>query len=378
MTGALTDLRRLVTAVVLVAALTSLVMTHTVNAVTAPQSAQIPLFVTGVAGTPIAFVVSANSAECASGRCMELQRTSDNGAHFTTLHLPPIVAARGSALGNLSQLIFTDSTDGYASLDDARSFVWYATTDGAQSWHRVSVTPGESILQLVPTHRELYAVMAHCVKRYTCTDYRFARSSLSASSWSTVALPSTLFKAGFTMAAYGSDIWLNLESPGSPLLYTSQNGGRTFSHSTASPLASVSGCSLTPMSSRTVWAECPTGMDVSFFHSSDAGVHWISISRYAYGGTAGGAFDPVSSSLAYLNFGIFSTRAKGLYVITNSGHQMSAVGNLACTSTDELVFSNAARGLVICTKNGADVSMTYLLRTTDGGRQWSKVSLPRA
>jgi photosystem II stability/assembly factor-like uncharacterized protein len=374
MTGA-TRLRRLLIAAVLAVAITSLVTTRSVNAVTAPQSIRLPLLVTGVPGTPLTFVVSAKSLECASEPCLQLQRTSDNGAHFTTLQLPPIALASGSSLGDLSQLIFTNSSDGYASLDKANSFVWYETTDGAESWHRVSVTAGESIVQLVPTHRELYAVVAHCVKKYTCTDYRLARSAVGASTWATVAMPTQSFKAGFTLAAFGSNVWINLEGPGSPLLFTSHDEGRTFVRS-ASPLASVYNCKMTPMSPKAVWAECPTGMDVSFFHSSDGGVHWISISRYAYGGTGGGAFDPVSSSLAYLNFGIFTTRrGKDLYVITDSGHEMTAVGNLACASTDEIVFSDATRGLAICQKNSADTSTTYLLRTTDGGKVWTKVSL---
>jgi hypothetical protein len=374
MTGAWPSLRRLSIAVVLALALTGLVKTQAVNAVTASQSTRIPQLVTGVAGTPFTFVVSTNNTECAKEPCLQLQRTSDNGAHFTTLTLPPIGLASGSALGNLSQLIFTSSTDGYASLNNASAFVWYMTTDGARSWHLVSVAPGDSILRLVPTHNELYAVIAHCVK-FTCTDYRMVRSALSASTWTSMTMPTQSFKDGFTLAAFGSDVWLNLQGPGSPLLFTSHDEGRTFTRSTASPLASVSGCGLTPTSPTTVWAECPTGMDVSFFRSSDAGTHWTSISRYEFSGTGGGAFDPVSSSLAYLNFGVYSTRAKDLYVITNSGRQMTAVGYLACTTTNELVFSDATHGLAICETNGSATSTTDLLRTSDGGRQWSKVSV---
>jgi hypothetical protein len=174
---------------------------------------------------------------------------------------------------------------------------------------------------------------------------------------------------------YDADVWANLQGPRLPLLFTSHNGGRTFTESSKPLLGSVSACNLTPMSPTAVWAECPTGMLVSFFYSSDAGVHWTSISRYEYAGTGGGAFDPVSSSLAYLNYGTFSGRAKDLYVITNSGHTMTAVGNLACSSTNYLVFSDATRGLTICQKNFTDSSSTYLLRTLDGGRSWTKVRL---
>jgi hypothetical protein len=374
--GALTHTVRHLISAVLVIATISFFLVRTDIAATASHSTPVPLLLTGVTGTPLTFVVSAKGVNCASGRCLQLQRTSDNGAHFTTLHLPPISSARGSAVGNLGELVFTNLMDGFASLDRANSFNWYATTNGAESWHRVSVASGESILQLVPTHQELYAVIAHCVRKYTCTDYRLARSTVSATTWATVSLPTQLFREGFTLAAYGAVVWLNLQGAGSPLLFTSRDDGQTFSRSTASPLASVSGCVLTPMSPKAVWAECPTGMNVSFFHSSDAGARWISISRYAYGGTGGGAFDPVSRSLAYLNFGTFTTRAEDLYVITNSGHTMTAVGNLACNSTNYLVFSDASRGLTICQKNNSDSSFSYLLRTSDGGRSWTKVILP--
>ncbi len=314
MEGSLTHMRRYLIAGVLVIAVSFSFTIRTDIAATASQSTPVPLLLTGVTGTPIAFVVSAKSVDCASGRCLQLQRTSDNGAHFTKLHLPPISSARGSAIGNLGELVFANLLDGIASLDEANSIDWFATTNGAESWHRVSVDSGASILQLVPTHRELYAVIAHCVKRYTCTDYRLARSALSATSWATVAMPTQSFNEGFTLAAFGPNVWVNLQGPGSPLLFRSHDEGKTFSRSTASPLASVSGCYLTPMSSKAVWAECPTGMDVSFFHSSDGGSHWFGISRYSLGGTGGGAFDPVSSSLAYLNFGIFTSRVKDLYV----------------------------------------------------------------
>ena len=72
------------------------------------------------------------------------------------------------------------------------------------------------------------------------------------------------------------------------------------------------------MSPTALWAECPTGMLASFFYSGDAGVHWTSVSRYEYSGTGGGAFDPVSSSLAYLDFGPYASRAKDLSSIASS------------------------------------------------------------
>jgi len=374
MTGALTHLRRISIAVILALATTASLSIQNVNAATVSQSTPIPLLLAGVTGTPLTFVVSAKSEDCASGTCLQLQRTSDNGASFTTLHLPPISMVSGSSLGNLGELMFVNPTDGYANLNVGDFFVWYATTDGAQSWHRVRVAPGESILELAPTHHELYAVIARCTKKYVCTDYRIARSTLTASKWTTEVVPKPLSAGNFALDVYNSNVWANIQGPQSPLLFASNDEGQKFSELSTSPLASVNACNLIPMSPSSLWAECPTGMDVSFFLSNNAGAHWTSISRYAYSGTGGGAFDPVSRSLAYLNFGTYTGRAKDLYVITDSGHKVTAVGNLACTSTNYLVFSDATRGLAICQKNGMEES-TYLLRTSDGGRAWTKVNL---
>lgn len=375
MTRALTQLRQLLVVVVLAIVTMCSILICPDNAATASQSRPVPLLLTGVTGTPLAFVVSAKNVDCVSRECLQLQRTNNNGATFTSLHLPPISNVEGN-LGNLGEMIFANSIDGYASIDVGKSFVWYATTDGAKTWHREIVPLGDSIMQLVPTRSELYAVIAKCVKKYTCTDFRIAHSPLTYNKWTIEAIPKPLSKGNFALDVYSADVWMNLQGSQSPLLFTSSNQGRTFTESSTSPLASVSACNLTPMSPTTVWAECPTGMLVSFFYSSDAGVHWNSVSKYAYAGTGGGAFDPVSSSLAYLNFGTFTTRGKDLYVITNSGHRMTAVGNLACTSTNNLVFSNAAHGLTICQKNSTASSSTYLLRTSDGGISWTKLILP--
>lgn len=374
MAQTLTRSMRIIVAAFVAIAAASLGTIHVVNAATPPPSRVIPLLLTGVAGTPLTFVVSTNRSECGYGPCLHLQRTSDNAGHFTTLHLPPISKSRGSLLGDLSELIFANSKDGYALINTTKPFVWWATTDGAQTWHPLDIATGETIQQLIPTRDGLYAVIAHCVKEYTCTDFRIARSTLTANRWTVKALPATLSKGGYAFAAFDSILWANRQGPHVPLLFTSRNEGRTFTQSSAPALASVNACGLTPMSANALWAECPTGMLVSFFYSVNAGVHWTAISRYEFAGTGGGAFDPVSSSLSYLDFGPYTGRSKDLYAVTDSGHKMVAIGNLACESTNGLVFSNAKLGLAICQKNGLAAS-AYLLRTSDGGRVWTKSNL---
>jgi hypothetical protein len=205
MAGTSTISKRVSAAVLVAIAVASVAVTQTGVAATSVAAPTFPVLLTGVDGSPSTFVVSTNSVDCSDQKCLSLQETSDNGTHFTTLHLPPIADARGSLTGDLSELTFANSEDGYALLNNGNSFVWYKTLDGARSWERVSVGPGESILQLVPTGHVLYAVVARCAKQYTCSDYRIARSTLAAHTWTTEALPTPLSKSGFALDAYGSN-----------------------------------------------------------------------------------------------------------------------------------------------------------------------------
>jgi hypothetical protein len=116
-------------------------------------------------------------------------------------------------------------------------------------------------------------------------------------------------------------------------------------------------------------------MQVSFFYSGDGGVNWNSLSVKQFAGTGGGAFDPVSSTVAYLAYGLSdSPGPKNLYRVTNDGRTMTAVGKLSCNIVNGLVFTNAMHGLAACDRSNTQAT-TYLLHTSDGGATWSKVSL---
>jgi len=374
MTRVLTPWLRLLQVTVLLVGATSLATSSAGNGATTGSASTVQMLA-GVAGTPLVYVVSKHTAGCTHEPCLQLLRTSDNGSHFTTLHLPPLAFVSKNPLGNLSELFFANSMDGYAFLNATYPSSLYVTVDGAASWHRESVAPGAVIVQFATAHHELYAVIAHCSKARVCSDYRIARSPLAANRWTIQNLPSVLNEHFFALAAYDAHVWENRQGPRTTLLYSSNDHGRTFTRLSAPLLASVSACELTSTSPTVLWAECPTGMSVSFFYSSDGGVHWTSVSRYEFAGTGGGAFDPVSSSLAYLDFGPFTSRAMDLYSISNSGHTMTPVGNLACRSVNGLVFSDAKHALAICDENYS-LASTDLLQTSDGGATWSKVILP--
>jgi hypothetical protein len=231
------------------------------------------------------------------------------------------------------------------------------------------------------TESGVYALTAHCSLTTTnCDHYRAWRSSFAAAKWT--LLP-TLWKAGTNgryfssppeFAGFDKEVWELETSPsGAVNLWTSTNEGRSFSRTAAPKLVSVASCSLTATSTTSLWAQCPTGMTVAFLHSSDVGAHWSSVSQGPFGGTAGGAFDPVTSSVAYLYYGADSVRTPNFDRLTEGGAHSIAVSTLRCLNADALTFTNVERGLLLC----ANGTSSAILRTSDGGVVWSRVSLPR-
>lgn len=340
-----------------------------------------PQLLARVNGSSSVFVVSTSSnfesdnpAVCNYQACFHLRRTNDNGAHFTAVHLPSITFTNGSLLGNLSQVIFGTAEDGYILLGSPVVML-KVTLDGAKTWRSDTIAPGASILDFTATHNELYAVIAHCPKHGACTNYRLARSPLTANTWTFTVLAKWPSGMGVGMGAYGSNVWLTQQTRTTVVVFTSHNQGQTFTRSSAPKLGSVYACSITATSSTALWAQCPTGMAVSFFYSGDSGVNWNELPVKQFAGTGGGAFDPVSSTVAYLAYGPGdSPGSKNLYRVANDGRTMKAVGKLACNIVNGLVFTNAMHGLAACDRGNTQAT-TVLLQTSDGGATWSKVSL---
>ena len=312
-----------------------------------------------------------NPASCGTG-CFLLRRTTDNGALFRFETLPPLHYESDSLTGNLDQLVFANTEDGYALIGVGVPTSLYVTLDGAGSWHRAKIASGVTILGFAATSNQLYAVVARCSKSMACTQYQLARSNLNARRWTLVALPKWPLHMGVGMGAYGSTVWLTQQSTRTVWLLTSRNRGATFTRSSAPDIGSVYACRMTATSDETIWADCPTGMEVSFLYSGDGGTTWIRVPNGQFSGTGGGFFDPVSSALAYLDFGSAnSPGAKNLYRITDAGRSVKAVGELPCKMADGLVFTDATHGFAACDQNNSYAS-TVLLQTSNGGISWKK------
>jgi len=169
-------------------------------------------------------------------------------------------------------------------------------------------------------------------------------------------------------------VWLSLQPPHTSELLISHDSGTTFIRTSEPDLVSINGCSMNATSNSALWAECPTGMAVSFFYSGNGGLSWNRVPNHQFSGTGGGYFDPVSNSLAYLDYGPNnSSNAKNLFQITKKGLEVRAVGRLPCESVDGLVFTDALHGLAAC-DTGSTLPSIILERTTNGGVTWRRDS----
>ena len=247
------------------------------------------------------------------------------------------------------------------------------TTDGGLAWQPLRTGPSSTLVSVVASGGTFYGLLGSCTTPENCR-YRLGRSPVTAPRWSSVAIPGAtgLVPGGIDLAVSGAEVWLTFQSRSKPVLARSHDGLPPFSERPAPQLGGVVACSLSPESTAVVWAECPTGMMVSWSRSTDGGAdftHWWETS-----GTGGDAFDPLSATVAYRDTGIGPGPPYLLQRTTNGGASFSTVGRLFPNegSTPQIVFSDVNHGYVLGSRP-AGVTGSQVLYTSDGGRQWRPV-----
>jgi hypothetical protein len=315
---------------------------------------------------------------CKEIRCLHLLRTSDNVSTFSTVSLPPIASERGAPTGTLNELDFANVDVGYAVEGASFSTALFATYDGARSWRKLALPKGDSIASLTATSRFLYVVTMRCKKRVDdnvgCTNYQLRRSTLKNRLQVVTDIPNgRSYPWGFlgNVVGSGNNVWLS-EGAKWSLLVSSHNDGTTLTTASKPKLYGTAGCALSAMSTTSLWAACPGGMQSVFFFSRDAGRTWNTVHAKQWFGTGGGYFDPVSSNVAYLDYGE-TAKGANLFRITNFGRTVTGVGRLVCPDLWSLNFTTSATGFALCTSN---YSTAILERTVNGGVSWSRVTLP--
>jgi hypothetical protein len=359
-------------------ALNSFVVSPSAHAST--PSTQTPVHLVRAGSSEVFYVVTTSG--CKSPACLRMYRTNSDATTFTRVSPPPVTREQGGTAGTtLDDVVFANANDGYATVGNYSPSALYVTTNGARTWRRVMHAKDLSI-SVVVTSSEIFVTSVTCQPRtIVCGQYTTRRASLAAHDW--VTLP-RLWKTGTgpketyygpSLAAYGSTVW-ELQTDSEMYLWTSHNNGRTFSRVEEKfpELASINGCTITPMSLVSLWAQCPTGMQESFWHSENGGTTWslASPDRLQFMGTGGGSFDPITSSVAVLDYGAVAS-PPDLYRISEGGARFTPIGEVRCSSASPMIFTNVSDGLMVCGLN----STTLVRRTGNGGATWENVLLPR-
>jgi hypothetical protein len=305
---------------------------------------------------------------------------------------PPSTAPKYSGdTGPVGELVFANEEDGYVLGEPGSNGAsYFVTIDGGRSWHGAGFGPHMSVFAMVATPQAFYAVLVRCVGGPTrtsvqhCSDYRLAHSRAGSTTWSSVPVPGTtaLDGAPVGLAAGGNDVWLTFQpqNGASPSLLRSLDGRPRFITLAEPSLVSVAACALSAMPNEVVWAECPTGMLVSWWRSADGGRHFTDI--WTTSGTGGGDLDPVSGAVAYRYTGIGPRSPRALELTTDGGARFSPLATLPFDpgSRTQLLFISTTQGYAVgsgtsLSGGSAENETPALLYTGDGGRHWRTVPI---
>ncbi len=218
-----------------------------------------------------------------------LLTTIDGGQTWQPATNPPaavgpsgVTTATGGAGPTVGRLTFASTADGWA---------WgpalFATTDGGQSWTRVTTTG--PVLALAVVRADVWAVEADCGGAASggACPLVLESAPLAGGSWApVVGLPSIDAVAAELVTGGGGDVWLEAVSPGpsqtpSLLLYATTDGGTSWVRrtdpcplpppGTPDPLAAYG--------STTLWVGCTSqpaagNQGKAIYTSSDGGITW--------------------------------------------------------------------------------------------------------
>jgi hypothetical protein len=321
---------------------------------------------------------------CFARSCVRLERSNNGGRTFVNVSVPPIAAITPGMEGVtpvIDELTFANASVGYAVEAPNNGSRWqgssyFGTTNGARSWHKVTIGPHPYNFGVVTTHRYVYALTAECpTKGAQCGHFALRRAEVGTDAWTTLAIPPTLLEpriANLTLAAYGSTLWVAGEDKSSPypgVLATSHNAGASFTTDFQRNLQSPGNCGLLPMSTSVVWANCWQGMDDdSVVYSHDGGEKWQAQTSGPLVVGSVAAFDPISARTAYF---INGSRPDVLDRIADEASRPVTVGSLPQGHYwSTLVFTNARDGLALTRNDGPNLQ---LWGTDTAGQKWWRV-----
>jgi hypothetical protein len=348
---------------------------------TASRAAWEPALLSPVPGSTRAYLLEARHSPCSGPPRLRLVPVTVTGGVGVARTVPPHHALRCQPTGTIGSMAFATADRGIVlEYSPAGLPSLYVTSDGARSWQRwglVGDTGSRSARDFRVTRGGVSYLSQSCTTDSWCRGFTLESSSWSSASWRATRLPVGETQGGVAHARFGAALWVYDLHFGGVTLYHSPTGRPPFAHWPADRLGSVEACDLTPTSPTHVWAECPTGMQVSFLSSSSGGRTWRAVTRYQFFGTGGGAFDPVSSALAFLDYGSEQVTSGADLFRIDGDARATPVGRFECSDAATMDFANARIGIALCLSPTPGSTQPALERTADGGRTWAAVRLGR-
>jgi hypothetical protein len=283
--------------------------------------------------SPAEGYVLGEPASCASPPCTSLVRTTDSGAHWVGVPAPrtALVPSPGvtttTDANAVSTVRFADPVNGWAFGPG----LW-VTHDAARSWHPLKIDG--QVLTLAAGGGRVTAIVANCAGRGTCTgEARLMSSPVNSDAFTQIASGSTTVSPP---GPYGGPT-ITLHPPAGFALLGS-NGNAVLQ---AVVLATADG---------RAWTNFPNpcraapGTYLSSFVAPDA----ISLVSLCTGGAAAGS------------------TAKTV-MVTQHGVS-TAVGHPPAGGDGGLIAANGKSTILVASASAA----TFLYRSTDSGRTWTK------
>ncbi len=271
----------------------------------------------------------------------------------------------------LLRLHFASATVGLAILGGTGTrTTLIATSDGARTWHAVTLPDGRPVVQVAGHGARLYVVTSACGSSGPCSDNRVYTATSVAGRWHRVfsGAPTT-GNGGTALAGWGDSVWLSLGIGGpAPRTFRSTDGGATY---LSAPAAPCLGVTVVATSAHVVWTSCAGGMLMGFFRTED-GRPDVNLPMGG-AGTGNTFLDALSDDTAV--FGTAVGNQAGLCLSTDRGTHFTRLAAIpeAFTnsghSLDDIAFLTPVVGLAIT--DGSALNLT-----TNGGRTWQLVGQP--
>ena len=201
-----------------------------------------------------------------SRRVVPALLVTTDGARTFRRAAPPTGVGLASPL---LRLHFASPTVGLAILGGTGTrTTLLATSDGARTWHAVTLPDARPVDQVAGHSTRLYVETSACGSSGPCSNVRAYTATSVTGPWHRVfsAAPTT-GTGGTAVAGWGDTVWLSLGIGGpAPRTFRSTDGGATYS---AAPAAPCLGETAVATSVHVVWNSCATGMMMGFSRSED-------------------------------------------------------------------------------------------------------------